>query len=150
VTDPSRPADPAARARGRPATSTPHDDAETVRGRERENESAQVLARFGYDIEQNPKLPGDKRPDYLIEGRVFDHMAPETPRARNIWGRAGQKVKEGQASRIVINLDDSRVRVDELREQFRWPIPGLEEVLVIRRGDVRRLFPDIERRSERG
>jgi hypothetical protein len=99
------------------------------------------LARHGYDVEQNPALPGSKRPDYLIEGRVFDHVAPETDRARNIWSRVEEKVVKGQASRVVVCLDGARIRVDELREQFRWPIPGLEEVLVIRRGEVRRLFP---------
>jgi hypothetical protein len=42
-----------------------------------------VRARHGYDIEQ---IQGarSKRPDYLIEGLVFDHMAPTTPRAWNI------------------------------------------------------------------
>jgi hypothetical protein len=112
-----------------------------VRGRELENWSAVVLARHGYDIEQNPKVPGSKRPDYLIEGLVFDHMAPTTPRAWNIWSRVGKKVSERQATRIVLNIDGSKARVDDLREQFRRPIPGLEEVLVIRRGEVRRLFP---------
>jgi hypothetical protein len=37
---------------------------------------------------------------------------------------------------------DSHVRIDPLKEQFaRWPVPGLQEVLVIRYGEVRRLFP---------
>lgn len=110
-----------------------------MRGRQREN--AQILARHGYDVEQSPRLPGDKRPDYLIEGRVFDHVAPGTDRVRNIWSRVEEKVIKGQASSVVICLDGARVRVDDLREQVRWPIPGLEEVLVIRRGEVRRLFP---------
>jgi len=30
-----------------------------------------------------------------------------------------EKVDEGQASRVVISMDDSKVRLDELRDRFR-------------------------------
>jgi hypothetical protein len=54
---------------------------------ERENDSARVLARQGYDVEQNPEVPGDKNPDYRIEGEIFDNVAQTTPRARNVHRR---------------------------------------------------------------
>ena len=51
-------------------------DSETKRGLGRENESADLLADAGYNVHQNPKVTGDKNPDYLIEGRIFDNYAP--------------------------------------------------------------------------
>jgi len=60
-------------------------DDETVRVLTRENESALILARHGFDVEQNPRLPCDLGPDYLIEGRAFDNAAPTAgTSARNI------------------------------------------------------------------
>lgn len=142
LTYPSGPPNPAAKPRGRPQRSYPKDDDETARSVMRENESSQVLARQGYDVEQRPRVPGNRNPDYLIEGRVFDNVAPKTSRAWSIWRRVERKVvKERPTSRVVINLNDSRVKLQELRQAFEDPIPGLEEVLIVRRGDVLRLFP---------
>ena len=38
-------------------------------------------------------------------------------------------------------MDDSPVTLDALREQFRYPIDGLQEVIVVRGGDVIPLYP---------
>lgn len=114
-----------------------------MRALTRENESASILARHGFDVEQNPRLPDNRHPDYLVEGRVFDHAAPRRgTSARNIASAVAKKVRAGQTDRVVLNLSDSDVRIGTLRDQFaRWPVPGLRELLVIRYGEVRRLFP---------
>ncbi|MFS0699317.1 hypothetical protein AB6N24_05025 [Cellulomonas sp. 179-A 4D5 NHS] len=47
-----------------------------------------------------------------------------------------------QANRVVYNLDDNPVSIDALRTQFAsWGIPGLQEVLAVRGGEVVRIFP---------
>ncbi|MBV8572527.1 MAG: hypothetical protein JO319_18055, partial [Acidobacteriaceae bacterium] len=42
-----------------------------------ENQSADILADAGHKVEQNPKLPGPKNPDYHIEGQMFNCYAPQ-------------------------------------------------------------------------
>jgi Contact-dependent growth inhibition CdiA C-terminal domain len=131
-TKPSGTPDPNATPGGRPTRIRPQDDADTQRSLQRENESATSLARQGYDVEQNPSVPGDKNPDYKIEGQVFDNYAPTTGNPRNIASWIQTKVDEGQADRIVLNLTDSSVDPARLSAQLRdWPIPRLKEVKVI-------------------
>lgn len=83
-------------------------------------------------------MPGRKEPDYRIEGKIFDAYSPTTARAFNIWTRVMQdKVEEGQADRIIININDpgAGANLDDLRRQFQeHPIPGLKEVKVIDHG----------------
>ncbi|QQQ80561.1 hypothetical protein IOD16_14710 [Saccharothrix sp. 6-C] len=121
----------------------PNHDADTKRALQRENESADTLAQQGYDIEQNPTVPGPKNPDYKIEGEVFDNLAPITGNPRNIHSRIEEKVLDGQTERVVVNLRDSSVDVDRLRTQMHdWPIPGLKEVIAIdKSGNVVHLYP---------
>jgi SPP1 gp7 family putative phage head morphogenesis protein len=120
----------------RPGEPTPigrNDDDATQRGIRRENESAQVLAANGYNVLQNPVVAGPKKPDYLINGEVYDHYAPSTDNARRIWERVKEKVEEGQAPNIVIGLQDSGADEEALRRQFAdWPIEGLDNVLIVR------------------
>lgn len=143
-TQPSGTPDPDATPGGRP---TPIPEGEAPENRlalQRENESAQTLARAGYRVEQNPTVPGDKNPDYLIEGRVFDNYAPTSGRARNIASNLEEeKVLSGQADRVVLNLSGSSVSIDEMRAQLRdWPIEGLKEVIAIdRSGNIINLYP---------
>jgi hypothetical protein len=142
-TRPSGTPDPNATPSGRPTRIRPQEDADTQRSLQRENESANTLAQHGYDVEQNPTVPGDKNPDYKIEGQVFDNYAPTTANPRNIAGWIQTKVDEGQADRIVLNLTDSSVDPARLSAQLRdWPIPGLKEVKVIdRSGNVIDFYP---------
>jgi len=87
----------------RPASATrttPRPSADT----DGENESATTLARQGYDIEQNPTVPGDKNPDHHIEGQIFDNYAPSSDSARNIADNIERKVVNGQTDRVVLNL----------------------------------------------
>lgn len=129
-------------AGGRPTRVPPNEAPENIRALTRENESAQTLSRRGYEVVQNPPIPGGggsgvKMPDYRINGHLFDNYAPTSNSARNIWGVVQGKVQSEQAGRIVLNLDNSRVTMEALQKQFAdWPIEGLQQVLVVRNGQV--------------
>jgi contact-dependent growth inhibition (CDI) system CdiA-like toxin len=101
------------------------------------------LARDGYDVEQNPPpTPNGKEPDCRIEGEYFDCYAPETGNLDNVRDAISDKVAEGQADRIVLNLDDSLRLTDEIADILRRkPIGGLRELIVIRDGKVTPLIP---------
>lgn len=91
------------------------------------------MGQNGFHVIQNPVVAGSKRPDYLINGEIYDHYAPSTDRARNIWSEVKGKVEKDQAANIVIGLQDSDVDEDVLRQQFKnWPIDGLDDVIIIR------------------
>lgn len=117
--------------------------AEKQRSLERENESADIMAKAGYDVEQNPTVPGPKEPDYRIEGQVFDNYAPKTGNPKAIAAKIHEKVSGGQADRIVLNLSDSPVGAGALSDRLqRWPIRGLKEVVVIDGdGNIVHLYP---------
>lgn len=118
---------------GEPTPINPNDDDATRRAIQRENESAQILVGRGFDVVQNPVVAGAKRPDYLINGEIYDHYAPSTDNVRRIWERVQEKVESGQASNIVIGLQDSGADEAALRRQFAdWPIDGLGRVLIVR------------------
>ena len=142
-TQPSRDPDPNAQPDGRPTRIRDNEVPENKRALQRENESATTLARQGYDIEQNPTVPGDKNPDYRIEGQIFDNYAPSSDNARNIADSIERKVVNGQTDRVVLNLADSSVDLDAMSAQLRdWPIEGLQEVMVIdRQGNVLHFYP---------
>jgi hypothetical protein len=76
-----------------------------------------------------------KKPDYLLEGRVFDCYSPgEMKPPRGIWVETRNKIDKEQTQRVVINLQDWDGDLDALRRQFAtWPISGLKEVKVITR-----------------
>ncbi len=142
-TPPSREPDPDATPDGHPTRIRDNEAPENKRALQRENESATTLAQAGYRVEQNPSVPGDKNPDYRIEGRIFDNVAPNTDRPRNVADRILRKVEEGQTERVVVNLADSNVSVDALRAQLRdWPIERLKEAIVIdKNGNVLHIYP---------
>lgn len=118
---------------GEPTPVRPQDDEATRRSIQRENESAQILSGQGLNVVQNPDVTGLKNPDYLIEGEVYDHYAPETSSVRNIWSEVRGKVESGQTNNVVIGLQDSDVDEQALRQQFEdWPIEGLEDVIIVR------------------
>ena len=109
----------------------------------RENESADLLARHGYDVEQNPEpKPNGKKPDYKIEGQYFDCYAPATTRLDQIRKGIQRKIDDGQATRFVLNLDDCPRSVEEIRDLIhRQPIAGLEQILIVQSGDVIPFYP---------
>jgi len=109
------------------------DDAATVRSLTRENESAATLANNGYNVQQNPPtLSNGKNPDYIINGQVFDNYAPSTGNVRNVADRIGEKVADGQANNVVVNLTDSSITPSALKNQLmNHPISGLKQVIII-------------------
>ncbi|WP_416291996.1 WXG100 family type VII secretion target [Paenibacillus illinoisensis] len=145
LTEPSNSPNSDAVPKGNPARIRPQDDKETVRGRERENEAAKTLAENGYDITQSPQIPGQtKKPDYLIEGHVFDCFSPKGEKSpRNIWSKLiNEKLAEGQANRFVLNLDDWSGDMGTLKKQFtEWPADGLEEIIAIKNGEIVKIYP---------
>lgn len=112
------------------------------RGLERENESADTLADNGYNVEQNPKVPGPKKPDFRIEGEIYDNYAPSTNDARNIVDVMRDKAGRGQADRIVLNLDDSLVQLDEIKTALSdFPISKLREIIIVKGGNIILFYP---------
>ena len=143
-TEPARAPDLNAKPRGQPTKVSENANAEGRRGLERENESADTLARAGYDIEQNPgKMPNGTKPDYRIDGKIFDNYAPKSGSPRSIWSHVKEKIDEEQTERVVLNLADSPVDLGAMRAQLHeWPINGLKEVISIdRQGNILHLFP---------
>ena len=134
---PSKNADSLAKPGGKPTKINYEDpDLDNIRSLMRENEAADTLSKNGYNVEQNPTVPGSKNPDYLIEGKIFDCYAPQDgTNVRNIASNIAEKVDSGQADRIILNLDDwhgGGGNIDEIINQLNeWPIEGLKEVKVI-------------------
>ena len=118
-------------------------DESTKRSLLRENESAEVLAENGYHVVQNPTIQTTtKKPDYLVNGHVFDNYAPSTSRVRNIASEMEGKVLSGQTERIVLNLNDTDVNLVALTKQLTdYPISGLEEILIVRNNTIIKFFP---------
>ncbi len=120
------------------------DDA-TKRSLKRGNEAAVTLAKNGYDIEQNPTIEGTTRkPDYLIEGEVFDcYFSAENTSARNIGSTIEEKViKKGQANNVVLNLDDWKGNIEDIIKQLNdYLIEGLKQVLVVQNDKVISIYP---------
>jgi hypothetical protein len=116
-----------------PATKvTPQMTKENIRSLNRENESAQILAKSGFHVEQNPHISGRKNPDYRINGEVFDNYAPKSGSVRNIWSGVKEKVDKEQTRNVVINMSDTKISLPVLQEQFtKWPIMGLDKVIII-------------------
>lgn len=88
----------------------------------------------------------EKNPDYLIEGRAFDSMAPGTAPPRNIASNIKAKVDGGQTKRVVLNLDDSVFSTDDILKQVAdWPdsVGDLREMIIIKDGVVTSWVPDL-------
>lgn len=132
----------------------PNAGAEGVRGLARQNEAAEVLAKNGYKVEQkpqltnidrmsNPWLKAEKKPDFKIEGKIFDAYSPSRNKSvNNIRSEVELKVQKGQTRRIILNMDDSSVNLNDLKKVI-WekPIIELEQILVVKDGKVIKFFP---------
>jgi len=132
------PVEPTGEAEGKP-TGTPENHLDTDgalkrRKLKRQNEAADALAYYRYKVENMPQVhPSDhlnpaKEPDYRIEGEIFDCYTPgETRTAKKIRNGISEKVKEGQANRIVLNLSDSNVSAEDIRAALKKePVMGTE------------------------
>ena len=140
-TSPSSPPDPGRTPHGK-RTDT-HPTRTRDRAKRRENESADALAQHGYDVEQNPPpKPNGKEPDYKIEGEYFDCYSPETGNLDHIRSKLSGKVADGQADRLVLNLDDTPCSMDDIAGMLRRkPIAKLKEILVVKDGKVLPFYP---------
>lgn len=125
----TRSPDPNAKPTGR--RTVVQGDPATRRALELENESADTLAKAGYDVEQNPDVSGPRNPDYRIEGKVFDNYAPHG-NENTVYQTIGDKVAKGQADRLVLNLADSRQDAGTISQWLKdYPVNGLKEVIFI-------------------
>ncbi|MEO0461399.1 MAG: hypothetical protein AAF219_11195 [Myxococcota bacterium] len=136
---------PEATPKGKPERHYAKNDNETRESIERQNTSADDLAKAGFDVEHRPKPPGDKKPDLKVNGKIFDVYSPQfgTP-VQNIRASIHEKVSSTQTRRVVVNLDRSQVRPAAIGEELKRTAkyePDLVEVLTIRKGHVRRVFP---------
>jgi hypothetical protein len=142
-TTPTKTPDEKAIPRGSKTKVNQANDKETARSLVRENESAVILAQKGYDIEQNPMIIGTtKKPDYLIENNIFDCYAPSGNNARNILSNIRFKITNDQSYRIVLNLDDSDISITTIKAELqKYPITGLEEIIIIQNNNVLQFYP---------
>jgi Contact-dependent growth inhibition CdiA C-terminal domain len=145
-TPPSRTHNPHATPRG--TRTAAHPTRKIDRALRRENESADALSRHGYDVQQNPAPRWNgKKPDYKIEGRYFDSLAPDSKNIDQVRSGISRKVRDRdsgllQVDRIVLDLQDSPFSSTDVQDILaRKPIKGLREVIVIEGGIPRWLFP---------
>jgi contact-dependent growth inhibition (CDI) system CdiA-like toxin len=140
-TTPSGRPDPTGRPRGKRTKAHPTRTRDLAM--RRENESADVLAQNGYDVEQNPPTnQHGKNPDYKIEGEYFDCYAPQGDSLDNIRKRMSFKIHNDQTERIVLNLEDTSRMPEEIAAILhRRPMAGLKELLVVKDGKVTPLYP---------
>jgi len=62
-----------------------------------------------------------KKPDFIIEDRVFDAIAVNTSNERSIADRINEKLASGQADNIVLDITESNVTLQKLAKQFtKW------------------------------
>lgn len=139
---PNKKVDNNARPSGKKTTIKDNITPENKRSLIRENESADLLAKHGYEIEQNPKVAGNKNPDYKVNNQIYDNYAPSGSKARNIASEIEKKVFKEQTKRIILNLDDSFVDINAMKLQLKqFPINGLEEVIAIKNGKIMYILP---------
>lgn len=152
---------------GRPTHVHPAESEEAQRSIKRENSAAVIIAAKGYQVEQNPTPDAvalarhssgdigrpDSRPDYLVEGRVFDCISPASDTSlRAVWSGVRKKVRKEQTQRVVVNLQDWHGDMAALHKQFDdWPIDRLKEVKAITpNGEIVQLVPGTAHNGERG
>ncbi|GLZ82051.1 hypothetical protein Afil01_68580 [Actinorhabdospora filicis] len=140
---PSNPPDPNATPRGTPTEV--RGNTAKKRALEAENRAADTLAKQGYDVEQNPPPKSNGRePDYKIEGEYADCYAPaEETSVDNVRTKISDKVKKGQADRIVLDMDAAVTATPESIRALldRRPISGLKEIKIVRHGQVIDFYP---------
>jgi hypothetical protein len=140
-TRPSGQPDPNAQPGGTPSDTT-SGSTENRQNLRIENDSATILARAGYKIDQNTGdvgVNGRSQPDYKMEGQLWDHYAPHDNR-ETIRRELRKKVKE-QTPYIVINMERSTMSLDEMKALLPT-VKGLTEVKIIdKNGNIIDAFP---------
>ncbi|MEO0460665.1 MAG: hypothetical protein AAF219_07465, partial [Myxococcota bacterium] len=135
---------PEATPKGQPERHHEKNDNETRESIERQNSSADDLAKAGFDVEHRRKRKEGSNPDLKVNGEIFDVYAPRfrTP-VKNIRRSIHQKAQE-QSQRVIVNLDHCQVRPSAIRRELKDHAakqPKLVEVLTIRKDHVTRVFP---------
>ncbi|MDQ0227327.1 CdiA C-terminal domain-containing protein [Metabacillus niabensis] len=124
-------------------------------GIKKQNETADLLADAGYDIEMLDEIDGGNgygkqdgsNPDFLIEGNVFDCYSPKPDgKVQSIIKEIAGKTKK-QTGRIVLCLDNfPDEKVAEVTETIlRKATPNgdlkrLEELILVKDGKITRVF----------
>ena len=125
------------------------------RGWTKQNESANIFAKEGYHIKMLDEIDGGNgygikegsNPDFLIEGKVFDHYAPiNTKSANGIAEEIKRKTKD-QADRVILNLDGfTDAKVAEVSQKIlgktnpNGDLRRLQELFIIKDGKIDLLF----------
>jgi HK97 family phage portal protein len=121
--------------RGPMARIRTRDAPEVRRGAERENDTALILALNGYEVEQKPEVEGNKKPDYRINGEIFDNYAPSSEKLDTVWEKMLLKIEERQTQNIILNLRDTPLTPAQIITFLQQrPVPGLVRLWVIDRG----------------
>lgn len=141
-TKPSGQPDPNAKPGGTP-TDTSSGSLEKREGLRIENESAVLLAKAGYKIDQNTGEKGKNGtsdPDYNMEGKLWDCYAPMSGKRDQVRSELRDKVKK-QSGSIVINMERSPMTLDEMKALLPH-VRGLEEAKIITKdGTIIDAFP---------
>jgi hypothetical protein len=118
-------------------------DARKLRGLQRQNDAAVLLAQLGYEVQQSPpQRDNGTRPDFIIEGDYFDCYAPTSDSPKNVRTGIRDKVKKRQADRIILDLNDSNLTPEALQDRLlRDPIHGLREIKIVKGGKVTDFYP---------
>lgn len=142
-TEPSMPYDPNRVPGGQREPITPSMSSEKKRGLMRQHQAADTLSQNGYAVEEHLPSNTKKSPELTVEGNVFDVNAPTSDNVEQVRKGMSRKVREGQTDRIVLNLADTNVNVEDVKAILdRKPIQGLQEVIVITKdGDIVHILP---------
>ncbi|MGI9056286.1 MAG: hypothetical protein ACR2F2_10855 [Pyrinomonadaceae bacterium] len=133
---------------------------DSKRGMVKQKETANLLAKKGYDVELQPKITAediarepslnpDKNPDFRIEGKIFDNLAiKENPMSNpknlpmNTRNSIADKIVKGQTTRVMLNLDESKLSLQELKQVLLDnPIENLKEIIIMKKGEISHFFP---------
>ncbi|WP_339834135.1 WXG100 family type VII secretion target [Paenibacillus sp. FSL R7-0272] len=125
------------------------------RGWIKQNESADTFAKEGYHVKMLDEIEGGNghgikegsNPDFLIEGKVFDHYAPISTKSANGIAEEIKRKTKDQADRIILNLDGfTEARVAEVSQKIigktnpNGDLRRLKELFIIREGKIEHLF----------
>ena len=159
-TEPSLPVDAARKPRGVSENIPTKGDINSIRGMTKQEETSELLAKNGYDVELQPKITSEdllkepslrqkKNPDFRIEGKIFDNLAiKENPLANpknmamNVRDSIAGKVAKGQTTRIMLNMDESKLALSDLKQVLLDnPIKNLNEIIIVKNGQISHFFP---------
>ncbi len=133
---------------------------DSIRGMNKQEETANLLAKKGYNVELQPKITAEdivrepslvsgKNPDFRVEGKIFDNLAiKENPLSNpknlsmNTRTSIAKKIGGGQTTRIVLNLDESKLSLQDFKQVLLDnPIKELKEIIVVKKGEIIHFFP---------